>query len=267
VIEFLDRILPGMDSEVAKQMQRILAKQGLKFMLATKVAAAASGPEGVKLQLEPADGKGEGKSLTADVVLVSTGRKPRTQGLGLEQAGVNVDEKGRIVTNGDYATNAPGIYAVGDVIAGPMLAHKAMDEGVACVEIIAGQKPHIDYNAIPAVVYTWPEAATVGLTEDELKVRGAAYNVGKHPFSATPRARVSGDTDGFVKILADAKTDRILGCHIIGPNAGDLIHELSLAMEFGASAEDIARACHAHPTLAEAIKEAALAVANRALHI
>ena len=266
VVEFLDRILPGMDSEVSKQMQRILGKQGLAFKLGTKVTTAKKTKTGVTLTLEPAKG-GAAEELTAEVVLVSVGRRPHTEGLGLKEAGVATDEKGRIRVDRRFATSVPGVFAIGDVIAGPMLAHKAMEEAVVCVETLAGQKPHLNYDAIPGVVYTWPEAAAVGKTEEELKAAGIAYRAGKYPFTATPRARANAYTEGFVKILADAKTDKILGAHIVGPDAGTLIHELALAVEFGASAEDIARATHAHPTLNEAIKEAALAVDGRPLHI
>jgi len=266
VVEFLDRIVPGMDGEVAKHMQRILGKQGIKFKLGYKVTGATTGKGGVTLTVEPAKG-GEAETMSAEVVLVSIGRRPCTAGLGLETAGVALDERGRIKTDGQFRTSAAGIFAIGDAIAGPMLAHKAMDEGVACVEIIAGQHPHLNYDAIPGVVYTWPEVAAVGKTEEELKAAGIDYRVGKFPFTATPRARTSGETDGFVKLLADRKTDRILGAHVIGPDAGTLIHEIVLAMEFGASAQDVALTCHAHPTLNEAVKEAALAVAGHPLHI
>jgi dihydrolipoamide dehydrogenase len=266
VVEFLDRILPGMDGEVSKQMQRILQKQGMKFRLSTKVTSAVASESGVTLSLEPAAG-GAAETIDADIVLVAVGRRPYTEALGLDKAGVALDDKGRIKTDAHFATNVPGIYAIGDVIAGPMLAHKAEDEGVAVAEIIAGQSPHIDYDAIPGVVYTWPEAAAVGKTEEQLKQAGIAYKVGKFPFTANGRARAMNMTDGFVKILADAATDRILGAHIIGPEAGTLIAEIVLGMEFGASAEDIARTCHAHPTLEEAVKEAALAVDGRPIHI
>jgi len=266
VIEFLDRILPGMDGEISKQGQRILAKQGLTFKLNSKVTAATVTNEGVTLTVEPAKG-GTAEKLEADVVLVAIGRRPYTEGLGLEEVGVALDERRQVKTDAHWRTSVPTIYAIGDVIAGPMLAHKAEDEGVAVAEIIAGQTAHINYDAIPGVVYTWPEAASVGKTEEQLKEAGVKYKAGKFPFSANGRARALGSTDGFVKVLADAKTDRILGVHILGPNAGDLIAELGLAMEFGASAEDVARTCHAHPTLNEAVKEAALAVDGRALHI
>jgi dihydrolipoamide dehydrogenase len=255
-----------MDLEVGKAFERILAKQGIKTKLKTKVMGAAKSKQGVTLKLEPADG-GAAEELTADVVLVAIGRRPYVAGLGLDKVGVALDERGRIKVDGHYATNVPGIYAIGDVITGPMLAHKAEEEGVALAEMLAGQKPHLNYGAIPGVVYTWPEVASVGETEDQLKARGVAYKVGKFPFTANGRARAMGDMDGFVKILADKATDKVLGAHIIGPDAGTLIAELALAMEFGASAEDVARTCHAHPSLNEAVKEAALAVDGRALHI
>ena len=266
VVEFLDRLIPGMDGEIAKQLQRILGKQGMSFKLGMKVTSAKAGKDGVTLTLEPAKG-GAAETLKGDVVLVSIGRRPHTEGLGLKEAGVALDERGRVKVDAHYATNVPGVYAIGDVIAGPMLAHKAMDEGAALAEMLAGQKPHLNYDAIPGVIYTWPEVASVGKTEEELKAAGINYKVGKYPFSATPRARANGDTDGFVKILADAKTDLVLGAHIIGPDAGNLIHEIVLVMEYGGSSEDIARTCHAHPTLNEAVKEAALAVDGRPLHI
>ncbi|MGH7156458.1 MAG: dihydrolipoyl dehydrogenase [Acetobacteraceae bacterium] len=266
VIEFLDRIVPNMDAEISRSFQRILGKQGLKFRLNTKVTAARQSNEGVILTLEPARG-GATEEVTADIVLVSVGRRASTDGLGLDDIGVVRDERGRVKTDPRYVTNIPGIYAIGDVIAGPMLAHKAEDEGVALAELLAGQAGHVNYGVIPGVVYTWPEVAAVGQTEEELKAAGIAYKVGKFPFTANGRARAMGDTDGFVKILADKATDRILGAHIIGPDAGTLIAELAAAMEFGASAEDVGRICHAHPTLSEAVKEAALAADGRALHI
>ena len=266
VIEYLDRLVPGMDSEVAKQFERTLGRQGIKFRLGTKVAAARRGNDGVTLTLEPAKG-GDPEEMKADVVLVAIGRRPYTEGLGLAEAGVSLDERGRVKVDAHYATSVPGLYAIGDVIAGPMLAHKAEEEGVACAERIAGQAGHVNYDVIPGVVYTWPEVASIGQTEDTLKQQGAAYRVGKFPFTANGRARAMGSTDGFVKILADKDTDRILGAHIIGPDAGTLIAELATAMEFGASSEDVARTCHAHPSLSEAVKEAALAVENRAIHI
>jgi dihydrolipoamide dehydrogenase len=266
VVEFLDRILPGMDGEIAKQFQRLLGKQGMSFRLGTKVTAAKKSKAGVALTLEPAAG-GTAETLEADVVLVAIGRRPYTNGLGLETAGVAIDNKGRITIDKHYQTNVPGLYAIGDVIAGPMLAHKAEEEGVAVAEIIAGEAGHVNYETVPGIVYTWPEVATVGKTEEDLKGAGVAYKTGKFPFTANARARCNAETDGFVKILADAKTDRVLGVHIIGPEAGTMIHECVMAMEFGGSAEDIARAFHAHPTLNEAIKEAALGVDGRSIHI
>nr|WP_160121879.1 dihydrolipoyl dehydrogenase [Rhodovarius lipocyclicus] len=266
VVEFLDRLVPSMDNEVGKQFERILSKQGMKFKLKTKVTGAKKSDAGVELTVEPAAG-GAAETIQADVVLLAIGRRPYVAGLGLDSAGVALDERGRIKTDGHFATNVPGIYAIGDVIVGAMLAHKAEDEGVAVAELIAGQKPHINYNAIPSVVYTWPEVAAVGETEEQLKARGVAYKVGKFPFTANGRARAMGDTDGFVKILSDKATDAVLGAHILGPDAGTLIAELALAIEFGASAEDVARTSHAHPSLNEAVKEAALAVDGHALHI
>jgi len=266
VIEFLDNITPGLDSEISTQFQKILAKQGFKFRLGQKVTGATVTDAGVTLTVEPAKG-GAAETVEADIVLLAIGRYAYTAGLALEAAGVAVDERGRVKTDAHYATNVAGIYAIGDVIAGPMLAHKAEDEGVAIAERLAGQAGHVNYEAIPSVVYTWPEVAAVGKTEEELKKAGIAYKVGKFPFTANGRARAMAATEGFVKILADAKTDRLMGAHIIGPDAGTLIAELATAIEFGASAEDVARICHAHPTLSEAVKEAALAVEGRALHI
>ncbi len=266
VIEFMERIVPAMDAEIAKAFERILTRQGIKFRLKTKVAGARVTNEGVVLTVEP-DRGGSAEEITADIVLVAVGRRPNTDGLGLDGVGVALDERGRVRTDAHWATNVPGIYAIGDVIAGPMLAHKAEEEGVALAERLAGQAGHVNYAVIPGIVYTWPEVAAVGQTEEELKTAGIAYRVGKFPFTANGRARAMGDTDGFVKILADAATDRILGAHIIGPDAGTLIAELATAMEFGAAAEDVARICHAHPTLSEAVKEAALAAEGRALHI
>src|SRR5580704_6093559 len=266
VVEYLDRILPNMDRELGPALQRLLTRSGMAFKLATKVVEGRAGNEAVTLGLKPAKG-GAREALAADVVLVAIGRRPFTDGLGLDEAGVARDPAGRVTVDDGFATNVAGIYAIGDVIRGPMLAHKAMEEGVAVIERLAGQKPAIDYDAIPSVVYTWPEVAAVGKTEEELKTAAIEYRVGKFPFTATPRARTNGDTDGFVKVLADAATDRVLGVHIIGPDAGTLIAEATLAIEFGASAEDIARTSHAHPTLNEALKEAALAVAGRAIHI
>jgi len=266
VVEYLDRILPGMDGEIAKQFQRILTRQGMSFKLGTKVTGASHSGTRVMLDLAPAKG-GDAETLEADVVLVAVGRRPYTEGLGLQAAGVALDEKGRVRTDERFATNVPGIHAIGDVIAGPMLAHKAEEEGVALAEILAGQAGHVNYETVPGIVYTWPEVATVGKTEEELQAAGTDYKIGKFPFTANSRARCTGFTDGFVKLLADARTDRLLGAHIIGPDAGTLIHEVIMAMEFQGSAEDVARAFHGHPTLSEAIKEAALAVAGRAIHI
>ena len=265
VIEYLDRILPGMDLDVARNFQRLLQKQGFTFKLSSKVMSAASGKDGVKLAVEPAAG-GTADVLDADVVLVAVGRVPYTDGLGLDEAGVRRGAKGVIEVDEHFATNVAGIYAIGDVIRGPMLAHKAEDEGVALAEILAGQAGHVDYGVIPGVVYTSPEVASVGQTEEELKAAGIAYKAGKFPFLANGRAKANQTTDGFVKVLADATTDRVLGCHILGVNAGELIHEVAVLMEFGGSAEDLARTCHAHPTLAEAVKEAAMAVASRSIH-
>jgi dihydrolipoamide dehydrogenase len=267
VIEFLDRILPGMDAEVAKQFQRILGKQGFAFRLSSKVTKVETSGKGAKVTVEPAQGEGTAEVLDADIVLVATGRIPYTEGLGLEHAGVQKDERGRIVVDAHFSTNVTGIYAIGDVIAGPMLAHKAEDEGVAVAEILAGKAGHVNYGVIPSVVYTFPEVASVGQTEEELKAAGIAYNAGKFPFTANGRAKVNHTTDGFVKILADAATDKVLGVHIIGADAGNLIAEAAVAMEFDASSEDIARTCHAHPTLTEAVKEAAMAVEKRSIHM
>ncbi|TAK98658.1 MAG: dihydrolipoyl dehydrogenase [Rhodospirillaceae bacterium] len=266
VVEFLDVILPPMDGEVRKQMQRILERQGMKFKLSTKVTKAQAAKSGVTLTLEPAQG-GASETLTAETVLVAIGRRPFIEGLGLTEVGVKVSNRGFVEVDGNFQTNVEGIFAIGDVIGGQMLAHKAEDEGVATAEIISGQTAHINYDAIAGVVYTWPEVAGIGKTEEQLKDAGVAYKTGKFPFTANSRARANGDMDGFVKILADEKTDRVLGCHIIGPEAGDLIMEVALGMEFGAAAEDIARTCHAHPQLGEAVKEAALNVDKRAIHI
>ena len=267
VVEYLDRLVPGMDGEVGKAFERVLARQGLKFRLGTKVTGAQAGAEGVTLRVEKAAG-GAAEELHADVVLVAIGRRPYTAGLGLEDAGVARSmQRGFVPTDDHYATNIPGIYAIGDVTRGPLLAHKAEEEGVALAENLAGQAGHVNYGVIPGVVYTWPEVASIGATEEQLKKDGVVYAVGKFPFTANGRARAIGYTDGFVKILADKATDRILGAHIIGPDAGGLIAELATAMEFGASSEDVARISHAHPSLSEAVKEAALAVEGRALHI
>ena len=266
VVEFLDGVLPGMDGEVRKQAQRLFEKQGMTFKLSSKVTGVDTSGKTLKASVEPAKG-GAAETIEADVVLVSTGRVPYTEGLGLKELGVKMDERGRVVVDHYYATSVPGVWAIGDVIAGPMLAHKAEDEGVAVAEILVGQAGHVNYDVIPAVVYTMPEIASVGKTEEELKAAGVAYNAGKFPFTANGRAKANQQTDGFVKILADAKTDRVLGVHIVGSDAGNMIAEACIAMEFGASAEDIARTCHAHPTLPEAVKEAALAVDKRAIHM
>jgi dihydrolipoamide dehydrogenase len=265
VVEYLDRILPGMDSEVAKQFQRLLEKQGFTFRLGSKVTKVDTGKAGATVTVEPAAG-GEATTLAADVVLVAIGRRPYTEGLGLEAAGVALD-RGKVVIADHFQTSVPGIYAIGDVVRGAMLAHKAEDEGVAVAEIISGKAGHVNYDVIPSVVYTMPEIASIGKTEDELKAAGIAYNVGKFPFTANGRARAIRHTDGFVKVLADAATDRVLGAHIVGAGAGDLIHEVAVLMEFGGSSEDLARTCHAHPTMSEAVKEAAMAVEKRAIHI
>jgi dihydrolipoamide dehydrogenase len=266
IVEFLDHILPGIDSEVARQFHRLLEKQGLTFKLSSKVTAVDTSGKTMKVKVEPAAGGGAAETFEADIVLVAIGRVPYTDGLGLEALGVKKDNRGRVIVDPHYRTNVDGIYAIGDVIAGPMLAHKAEEEGVAVAEILAGQAGHVNYEVIPNVVYTYPEIASVGKTEEELKSAGIAYNIGKFPFTANPRAKVNLTTEGFVKILADAKTDRVLGLHILGADAGNMIAEAAIAMEFGASSEDIARTCHAHPTLPEAVKEAALAVAKRAIN-
>jgi len=270
VVEFLDGVLPGMDGEVRRQAQRLFEKQGMAFKLSSKVTAVDSSGKRLKATIEPAKvgaSGGAAETIEADVVLVAIGRVPYTDGLGLDAVGVKRDERGRVAVDHYYATSVPGIWAVGDVIAGPMLAHKAGDEGVAVAEILVGQAGHVNYDAIPNVVYTYPEIASVGKSEEELKAAGVAYSVGKFPFAANGRAKVNLTTDGFVKILADAKTDRVLGVHLVCADAGNMIAEAVIAMEFGASAEDIARTCHAHPTLPEAVKEAAMAVAKRAIHI
>ena len=267
VVEFMDGILPGMDGEVRKAAQRLFEKQGMTFKLSSKVTGVDTSGKTLKAQVEPAKGEGKAETIEADVVLVSTGRVPYTEALGLKELGVKMDERGRVVVDHYYATSVPGVWAIGDVIAGPMLAHKAEDEGVAVAEILVGQAGHVNYDVIPAVVYTMPEIASVGKTEEELKAAGVAYSAGKFPFTANGRAKANQQTDGFVKILADAKTDRVLGVHIVGSDAGNMIAEACIAMEFGASAEDIARTCHAHPTLPEAVKEAAMAVAKRSIHM
>ena len=265
VVEFLDRILPGMDGEVAKQFHHMLEKQGFAFHLGHKVAKVEKAAGAVKATVEPVAGGGA-KTIDADIVLVAIGRRPYTQNLGLEALGVAID-RGLVVVNSHFATNVPGVYAIGDVTRGPMLAHKAEDEGVALAEILAGEAGHVNYDAIPSVVYTSPEIASVGKSEEDLKSEGVAYKVGRFPFTANGRARAMRHTDGFVKILADAATDRVLGVHIVGFGAGELIAEAVVLMEFGGSAEDLARTCHAHPTMSEAIKEAAMAVDKRAIHV
>ena len=266
VVEFMDQILPGMDEEVRKEANKIFKKQGITFKLSTKVTSAKAKGKGVELNVEAAAGGNE-ETLSADVVLVCVGRKAFTDKLGLDNVGVKTDDRGRIDVNDKFQSNVDSIYAIGDVVAGPMLAHKAEDEGVVLAEMLDGQSGHIDYNLIPGVVYTAPEVANIGKTEKELKDAGVEYVVGKFPFMANGRARAMNSVDGFVKIIAHKKTDRVLGCHIIGAEAGTLIAEIAMAMEFGASSEDIARTCHAHPTLEEAVKEAALAVHKRPIHI
>ena len=266
VVEFLDRILPGMDADIARNFQRILTKQGVSFKLSSKVTAVDSSGATLKASVEPAAG-GPPEMIEADAVLVAIGRVPYTEGLGLEAAGIEKDGKGRIVVDENYQTSAPGIFAIGDVIIGPMLAHKAEDEGVAVAEIINGKRGHVNYGVIPNVIYTYPEVASVGATEEELKEKGVAYNTGKFPFTANGRAKVNRTTDGFVKVLADAASDRVLGVHIIGPDAGTLIAEAAIVMEFAGTADELARTCHAHPTLSEAVKEAALAAGKRAIHM
>jgi dihydrolipoamide dehydrogenase len=266
VVEFLDRILPGTDLEVARQFQRLLQRQGMTFRLSSKVTGIDATGASLKATVEPASG-GAADTIESDVVLVAVGRVPYTEGLGLGDVGVRQDNRGRVIVDAHFAANVPGIYAIGDVIAGPMLAHKAEDEGIAVAEILAGHAGHVNYDVIPNVVYTFPEIATVGKSEEDLKEAGIAYRVGKFPFSANGRAKVNLTPDGFVKILADAATDRVLGVHILGADAGNMIAEAAIAMEFGAAAEDIARTCHPHPTLSEAVKEAALAVDKRAIHI
>ena len=266
VVEYLDRILPGMDKEVATMAQRLLGRQGLQFRLSTKVTAAKASKDGVSLTVQPAAG-GDAEALETDVLLVAVGRRPNTADLGLEALGVERDKQGFLPVNAAFQTNVQGIYAIGDCVPGPMLAHKASEDGVACIETISGRVAHIDYNTVPGVVYTFPEIASVGRTEEHLKADNVEYAVGKFPFTATPRARANGHSDGFVKILADKRTDRVLGVHIVGSDAGEMIHEAVLCMEFGGSAEDIARTCHAHPTLSEAVKEAALDALGRVIHM
>lgn len=266
VVEFTDNIVPTMDGEVRRVFQRSLTKQGLKFKLKTKVCSADISGDGVKLTVEPAKG-GDQETIEADIVLVATGRRPVTDGLNLEAVGVPLDERGRIKVDDHFRTAVPSIYAIGDVIPGPMLAHKAEEDGVAAAEIIAGKVGHVNYNTVPGIVYTWPEVASVGKTEEEVKAEGIEYKTGKFSFMANSRARAVEDTDGVVKFIADAKTDKILGAHIVGPNAGELIQECVLAMEYGASTEDIGRTCHGHPTMSEAVKEAALATYSKPIHM
>lgn len=269
VVEFLDRILPGMDKEVATQFQKILKKQGIEFKLGSKVTGvekAKSAKGKTKVTIEPRDG-GDAEVIETNSVLVAIGRVPFTEGLGLEDLGIAKDNRGRITVDEKFQTNVPGIFAIGDVIEGAMLAHKAEEEGVALAENLAGQAGHVNYNLIPGVVYTYPEVASVGKTEDQLKEEGHDYVSGKFPFTANGRAKANNQTDGFVKVLADKKTDRVLGVHIVGPMAGEMIGEATVLMEFGGSAEDLARTCHAHPTLTEAIKEAALATDKRTIHM
>lgn len=266
VVEYLDTILGGMDGEISKQFQRMLAKQGIDFKLGAKVTGVEKTGKGAKVTYEPVKG-GDAATIDADVVLIATGRKPFTDGLGLDKAGVVMDTRGRVEINNHFQTSIPGVYAIGDVVRGPMLAHKAEDEGVAVAEIIAGQAGHVNYDVIPGVVYTQPEVASVGKTEEELKAAGIAYKVGKFPFTANGRARAMLQTDGFVKILADKETDRVLGGHIIGFGAGEMIHEITVLMEFGGSSEDLGRTCHAHPTMSEAVKEAALATFFKPIHM
>ena len=266
VVEFLDRITPGVDDEITKQFQRSLTKQGLKFKLSSKVTKAETTDSGVTLTVEPAKG-GAAETLQADVVLVCIGRRPLVEGLGLDKVGVKLTAHGRIAVDAHLQTSVPGIYAIGDVIDGPMLAHKASEDGIACVETIAGQKGHVDWDLVPSVIYTQPEVAWVGKTEEQLKAAGVAYKVGKYPFTADPRSRANAATEGFVKVLADKATDRVLGVHIIGAEAGTMIAESVMAMEFSASAEDIGRVCHAHPTVNEATKEAALAAWDKPIHL
>ena len=266
VVEFLDRICPGIDDEITKFFQRALTKQGLKFKLGSKVTKAETTDTGVILTVEPSKG-GTAETLQADVVLVAIGRRPYVAGLGLDKVGVKLTERGRIAVDAHFQTSVPGIYAIGDVIDGPMLAHKASEDGIACVETLAGQKGHVNWDLVPSVVYTQPEVAWVGKTEEQLKAAGVAYKIGKYPFTADPRSRANAATEGFVKVLADKTTDRVLGVHIFGAEAGTMIGEAALAMEFAASAEDIGRICHAHPTVNEALKEAALAAWEKPIHL
>ena len=266
VVEYLDKVLGAMDGEVSKQFQRLLEKQGITFKLGAKVTGVEKAGKGAKVTFEPVKG-GNAETIDADAVLISTGRRPYTDGLGLQEVGVNIDDRGRVAIDGHWRTNVEGIYAIGDVVQGPMLAHKAEDEGIAVAEIIAGQAGHVNFDVIPSVVYTQPEVASVGKTEEELKAAGIDYKIGKFPFTANGRARAMLHTDGFVKILADKATDRVLGAHILGYNAGEMIHELVVLMEFGGSSEDLARTCHAHPTMSEAVRESALATFAKPIHM
>jgi dihydrolipoamide dehydrogenase len=266
VVEYLDRIAPGIDGEIAKRFQRVLAKQGIEFKLGSKVTGAKTTKSQVTLTVEPAKG-GDSEEIKGDVVLVAIGRRPYLAGLGLDKLGVKLTDRGFVEVDEDFQTSVPGIFAVGDAIPGPMLAHKAEEDGIAAVETMAGQSGHVNYNLVPGIVYTWPEVASVGKTEEQLKEAGVNFKKGTFPFSANARARANLDSEGMVKILADAETDKVLGAHVIGPDAGTLIHEICVAMEFGASSDDIARTCHGHPTLNEAVKEAALAVAGRTIHM
>ncbi|WP_019219277.1 dihydrolipoyl dehydrogenase [Bartonella florencae] len=266
IIEYLNKVLGSMDGEVSRQFQKIMEKQGIEYKTGAKVTAITQSGSMAKVSFEAVKG-GESETLEADVVLIATGRSPYTEGLGLSEVGVQVDERGFVVTDAKWQTNIPGIYAIGDVVKGPMLAHKAEEEGVAVAEILAGQRGHVNFDVIPSVVYTQPEIASVGKTEEELKAAGIEYNVGKFPFMANGRARAMQRSDGFVKILADKKTDRVLGGHILGFGAGEMIHEIAVLMEFGGSSEDLGRCCHAHPTLSEAVREAALATFAKPLHI
>ena len=264
VVEFLDHITPGMDKEISNEFMKILKKQGINFHMNHKVEKIKNNNKGAVVST--LDNQGNKKDFECNVVLISVGRKPNTVGLNLKKVGVNLDEKGRVKTDKNFKTNLNNIYAIGDVINGPMLAHKAEDEGIAVAEIIAGQSGHVNYDTIPGVIYTTPEVASIGKTEEQLKESKIKYKIGKFSFMANSRAKAIDDAEGFVKILADEKTDKVLGAHLIGPHAGELIAEIGIAMEFGASSEDIARTCHAHPTFSEAVKEAALSVDKRAIH-
>ena len=264
IVEFLDHIATGMDKEISNEFMKVLKKQGLSFTLRTKVESIIKSKNGIIINI--LDSEGKKNKIECDVVLISVGRKPNTKNLNLSKVGVKLDKKGRVEVNSNFQTSIPNIYAIGDVIKGPMLAHKAEEEGVAVAELIAGQSGHVNYNVIPSVIYTFPEVASVGKTEEEIKNNNQTYKVGKFPFMANSRAKAVDETEGFVKILADVKTDKVLGVHMIGPHVGEMIAEMAIAMEFGASSEDIARTCHAHPTFSEAVKEAALSVEKRQIH-